>query len=126
MLSSPVVGDGLTALFWEDRWLEGSRIQDIAPRVYAKVPPRKRHGLTVQTAIQEGFWPRNINPNLDLDELREYVNLWHRVAIIQHQPDSLDMLSWAWESNGTFYVRSAYAAKFVGRVVSPTADFSWR
>ncbi|XP_073358163.1 uncharacterized protein [Aegilops tauschii subsp. strangulata] len=49
----------------------------------------------------EGSWPLDIT-NLDLDELREYVNLWHRMAIIQQQPDSPDMLSWACESNGAF------------------------
>jgi hypothetical protein len=33
-----VVGDGASTLFWKDRWLNGQRIEDIAPTVHALVP----------------------------------------------------------------------------------------
>lgn len=36
-----------------------------------------------------------------------------------------DEVRWAWESNGQYSVRSAYAAKFVGREVVPYAEFAW-
>ena len=36
-----VVGNGLTAKFWEDRWLQGRSISEIAPQLYACVPKRR-------------------------------------------------------------------------------------
>ena len=37
-----------------------------------------------------------------------------------------DTVRWSWESNGQFLARSAYAARFSGRQVSPTAGFIWQ
>ena len=34
------LGDGKNTLFWEDRWLMGSRIQELAPRLYDRIPAR--------------------------------------------------------------------------------------
>jgi uncharacterized protein YodC (DUF2158 family) len=38
--TSMVVGNGESALFWEDRWLDGTSIKKMAPEVYALVPNR--------------------------------------------------------------------------------------
>lgn len=94
--------------------------------MYARIPLRKRNNMTVARAIQEGEWPRDIGQNLDADTLREYINLWHQVAVIQLDPATPDRLRWAWENKGEFSVRSAYAAKFMGREIIPTAEFTWR
>lgn len=32
--------DGSTTLFLEEQWLDGMRIEDMAPHLYAKVPQR--------------------------------------------------------------------------------------
>ena len=32
------VRDGRQALFWEDRWLEGFRIGEVAPAIYSRIP----------------------------------------------------------------------------------------
>ena len=36
------LGDGHKALFWEDRWLEGRALSDIAPNLYTAVGPRTK------------------------------------------------------------------------------------
>lgn len=36
------IGDGRTAPFWEDRWLTGYRIQELAPVVYDRISKRTR------------------------------------------------------------------------------------
>lgn len=46
-----------------------------------------------------------------------------QVQLNQGVPDSI---VWAWEKDGAFSVRSAYAAKFWGRKVIPMADFTWK
>lgn len=33
------VGNGQASIFWEDRWLDGWRVQQIAPRLYDQVSP---------------------------------------------------------------------------------------
>lgn len=40
--------------------------------------------------------------------------------------EGADSIRWAWEPNGSYSVRSAYAANFMGREVAPYADFVWR
>jgi hypothetical protein len=36
--TSMVVGNGESALFWKDRWVDGRSIKEMAPEVYALVP----------------------------------------------------------------------------------------
>jgi hypothetical protein len=35
------LGSGERAKFWHDRWLDGSKVSDIAPNLAALVPPHK-------------------------------------------------------------------------------------
>jgi hypothetical protein len=42
------VGNGANTLFWKDRWLQGQRVADIAPRLLQVVPKRKINTRTVQ------------------------------------------------------------------------------
>ena len=42
-----VLGDGNTTLFWEDRWLEGHRIVEIAPLTYGRVRKKTRNTCTI-------------------------------------------------------------------------------
>ncbi|GJN36964.1 hypothetical protein PR202_gb25872 [Eleusine coracana subsp. coracana] len=50
------VGDGMTTLFWEDRWLHGQRIVDIAPRLHAVIAKRVVKKRTVAEALNEHLW----------------------------------------------------------------------
>ena len=42
-----MIGNGHTALFGEDRWLQGYRIQEVAPNIYAQVRRATRATRTV-------------------------------------------------------------------------------
>jgi hypothetical protein len=41
------VRNDTSTLFWEERWLEGQGIQELAPDLLAAVPARRRHKRTV-------------------------------------------------------------------------------
>jgi hypothetical protein len=41
------IGSGTSTLFWQDRWLHGKSIEDLAPRVLAVVPKRTVSSRTV-------------------------------------------------------------------------------
>lgn len=121
-----VVGNGRTALFWEERWLEGQRICEIAPAVYGRVSRRARRTQTVLAATSNHTWARDIGPDLTAGELEEFLRLWHKVSTVQLTEDSEDTVRWAWEQHGQFSAHSAYGARFMGLETSPTAAFTWQ
>jgi hypothetical protein len=50
------VGDGSNTLFWKDKWLDGKRIKDIAPAVYAMIPNRIINKRKVNEAMLNMLW----------------------------------------------------------------------
>lgn len=119
-------GNGENTLFWEDSWLQGNRIQDLAPNIYDMVAPRTKSSRTVRQALQDNTWAMDIGPNLGLHNINEYLQLWQRVSDVEIDDNGTDTIRWAWESNGSYSIRSAYAAKLLGREVAPYADFVWK
>jgi hypothetical protein len=78
-----VLGDGSSTLFWEDRWLDGRFLQDIAPDLLALIPrlPRKRR--TVREALVELSWITDITGALSSLALWQYVQLWIQLRDVQ-------------------------------------------
>ena len=70
------VGNGNNTLFWTDRWLHGCSIENLAPTVFACVPPRIRKNRTVAEALNNGEWPREIQGGLSWAGIREFLQLW--------------------------------------------------
>jgi hypothetical protein len=58
------VGMGNAALFWRNRWLDGSAIADFAPDVSAAVSPRLRRARTVAGALVNMQWIRDDSGSL--------------------------------------------------------------
>lgn len=48
---STVVGDGRSALFWSDRWIDGVSIWSLAPNLWAAVTPRVMNSRTVRDGL---------------------------------------------------------------------------
>jgi hypothetical protein len=48
------IEDGTNTLFWEDRWIAGQRIRDIAPAMVNMVPKQWIKKRTVNEALQNG------------------------------------------------------------------------
>ena len=104
----------------------GERVRDIAPSIYIRVPKRVRQSELVADALRDGSWARHVGTELSPEALDQYLLLWTCVSSITLDDDSQDSVTWTWESNGCFLTRSAYAARFSGRQVSPTAEFTWQ
>lgn len=120
------IGNGRSTLFWEDRWMNGSRIQELAPTVYGTIPNRIRRAKLVSDALQNDNWVGDIGPDLSLQALQEFLRLWPQVTDFQLTEGAEDVVRWTWEKDGNFSARSAYAARFMGLEVSPTAAFTWK
>jgi hypothetical protein len=50
------VGDGRSTLFWQDRWLLGQRMEDLAPPVFSLVPNRLMKRMIVVDALYCSSW----------------------------------------------------------------------
>jgi hypothetical protein len=108
-----ILGDGATALFWEDTWLDGGSIADIAPELYALIPRRPRKRRTVREALVDRSWIMDISGALQPIALWQYVQLWIRLRDV-HLTVEPDKLIWQWTADGQFSSRSCYNALFEG------------
>jgi hypothetical protein len=66
-----------------------------------------------------------VGPEMTAPMLMEYLHLWTEMDRVQLSPEANDSITWSWEKDGNFSTRSAYAARFWGREVVPTAQFTW-
>lgn len=113
--------NGQSTLLWEDRWLDGMRIQEMAPELYGMIPARIRQSRMVGQVAENGEWATDIGPNISGVVLQQFLELWPRVAAWEPAANMPDAITWSWEAHGEFSVRSAYACKFGGREVMPTS-----
>jgi hypothetical protein len=119
------LGNGERARFWRDRWLDGARLEDIAPNLTAMIPAHKAKVRTVKEGLT-GMWLRDYGPNLSEAALAEFFTLWQMLAVVHLVPDREDALRWAWTGDGAYSSKSAYRAFFVGRLRATTASQIWR
>ncbi|KAE8773750.1 hypothetical protein D1007_53990 [Hordeum vulgare] len=123
--TSAMVGNANETLFWEDRWLDGFTVCELAPGIYSRISKRIRRTRTVAEAVQSNTWAGDIGPDIEQGMLTEFLHLWSRITAFRVDEDAQDSLSWSWEKEGQFSARSSYAAKFMGLEVSPIAPFTW-
>lgn len=103
----------------------GSRIQDLAPRLYNRISTRARNSRTVHDALTSGAWARDLGPSIDHASLEQFMSLWPLVTATQLHEQGSDVVTWAWSKEGQFSASSVYQAKFWGLQVSPTATLTW-
>jgi hypothetical protein len=88
------VGDGLQSFFWTDNWLDGESLIDLAPKLILLVPPRIKKRRTVQQALHDQQWVRDITGGLSVLDIVEYLHLWGRLEGFQLQPQQADVVRW--------------------------------
>uniref|UniRef100_A0A453L5Y3 Reverse transcriptase zinc-binding domain-containing protein n=1 Tax=Aegilops tauschii subsp. strangulata TaxID=200361 RepID=A0A453L5Y3_AEGTS len=115
------IGDGQTALFWEDRWINGQSISEIAPALYNCIAKRHRKTRTVAQGIHGNSWASDIHGTVGINEIGQHVQVWQA---IEHflLSDAPDQLVWKWTISGTYTACSCYLATFQGS----TTCFSWK
>ena len=105
--TSMIIGNGQTALFWEDRWIGGKSVSEIAPKLYACIAKRRRKLQSVTDGLHAHAWTRDIHGNLGVHEIEQYLLLWRT---IEHTTlsDEPDQLIWKWSASSTYSARSCY------------------
>jgi hypothetical protein len=115
------VGMGNAALFWRNRWLDGSAIADFAPDVSAAVSPRLRRARTVAGALVNMQWIRDDSGSLSTQALSQYVVLWERIQGVQLIANVEDRFVWKWTATQQYSAASAYRAFFHDQCGLPVA-----
>jgi hypothetical protein len=88
------VGNGANTLFWTDNWLDGESLVDLAPALIMMVSPQIKKNRTVQQALQNRNWVRDITGGLSVIAIIEYLHLWDNLEDIQLLPEQEDVVRW--------------------------------
>lgn len=119
------VGNGSTALFWLDRWLQGRTIEETAPALWALVPKGVRKCCTVREALIERRWIPDIQGAMSPLALWQYVQLWIRLQDLGLS-EGPDTLRWRWTADGMYSAKSCYEFLFQGSIRSRSWRLNWR
>jgi len=110
------VGNGANTLFWKDRWIQGQRVADIAPRLLQVVPKRKINTRTVQEAITGRAWMSDIRGALSVGAIVDYLHLWNLLLTVELGQNVEDKHNFRLAANGKYSAKFAYEGFFIGSV----------
>jgi hypothetical protein len=119
------IGDGNTAKFWTDRWIDGQAITEIAPAVAELVSKRTRRAVTVSQGLQNNDWSRTLQGRLNGEALLQFLLLWPRITRFRLGTEP-DRLVWRWTVDGVYSAKSCYLASFQGSIISNTWELTWK
>ena len=119
------VGNGSNTLFWEDKWLDGKRIQDITPLVYALVPKRSSR-RTVLEALTGEKWTEDIQGEIGSSALIQYLELWDILNGVELNEEIPDKHIWRLSTSGKYTAKSAYDTLFQGAIFFEPYERIWK
>jgi hypothetical protein len=105
------IANGRNTNFCTDRWLQGQRIDHLAPNLFGAISNRARK-RTVHDALTNQQWISDIQGALTLAVLMEYLLLWDLLPEVDLQPDVEDIHIWQFSPSGQYSAKSAYEALF--------------
>jgi hypothetical protein len=86
-----MLGDGNTLLFWQDPWLDGRRVADMAPELLAVVPSSLQKSRTVASALAGNSWFRDVTCPRTIPVLVQFVELREQLQAIVLQEQTPDL-----------------------------------
>ncbi|CAN6316435.1 unnamed protein product [Urochloa humidicola] len=119
------LGNGERILFWLDKWIDGQSISQLAPGLFDCVPKRTKNTRTVAQALTDRRWTRDFRGGLSIPLLLEYIELSHRLALVQ-LTDTPDLFRWRWTADGIYSSASAYKKMHEGSIHLRGARRIWR
>ena len=107
------VHNGKQTRFWKDKWLGNSALKDQYPNLFNLVYCKY---VTVHTMLNGDSLNVSFRRNFTGNNLRDWMDLGHRVANIQLRVNK-DIGIWQLHKSGQFSVRSMYSALLDVRVL---------
>jgi hypothetical protein len=108
------IGNGCSTLFWEDRWIHGRNLKDLAPRLLAAVPRQIRNSRTVHTTLANRSWLNDIKGALTVEVLADFLDLWDAILTVNVNPQREDKHIFSFAHNGKYSAKVAYESLFIG------------
>jgi hypothetical protein len=115
------VGNGQTARFWTDSWLNGMTPKEIAPELF-KISVRKNR--SVKDALANGKWLQDLRFYLDDCHSSELQCLEELINEVQ-LTDATDEIIWTFGNKNYYTTRSAYQLQFIGAVNTDFKRIVW-
>ena len=120
------VGDGSKALFWKDRWIRGSTVDELAPLLVAKVKTQVINKRLVNDGLYLNNWMNDVNGDLDTEGLAQLIRLCEATMNFELHASEEDRMIWRWNTAGTYSASSAYAMMCDGGIGFQLADAIWK
>ncbi|KAM0835188.1 hypothetical protein ACQ4PT_063102 [Festuca glaucescens] len=94
------LGNGETAKFWSDRWLNGCAPKQLAPLCFSLAT---RKNLSMKEALSNGRWMRGLQKMSNEAQLDQFMHLW---SLLQHVnlTVSRDEIAWCISADGKYSV----------------------
>jgi hypothetical protein len=108
------IGNGSSTLFWQDRWVHGKNIEDLAPRLLAVVPKNIRNNWTVLEALTDIKWLTDIKGALTVGVFADLLDLSDVLHTIQLHPDMQDKHIFRFATHENYSAKVAYEGLFIG------------
>ena len=105
------VGNGDTARFWVDRWLDGQSVRAIAPHLFVAVDAAIIGVRSVRQALAGNAWVRDVTGVLTVPVISELLLLHNQLASLPPLCGFDDRLVWKWTTDCVYTTASAYKAK---------------
>ena len=120
------VGNGDTARFWVDRWLDGQSVRAIAPHLFAAVDAAIIGVHSVRQALAGNAWVRDVTGVLTVPVISELLLLHNQLASLPPLCGFDDRLVWKWTTDGVYTTASAYKALFLGLESFACGKIVWK
>jgi hypothetical protein len=118
-----ILGNGEKATFWTSRWLQGEAPASLYPTLFRH---SRRKNRTVKDAITSDKWVSDVDHNMTVQLIEEYLSLWARLQGVILLPQQEDRILWLHTSDCKYTASSAYRIQFAGMVKSMTAVNTWK
>jgi hypothetical protein len=125
-LATGIVGNGRRILFWLDRWVNGSRILEIAPEVAAAVSTRHKNTHLVADGLYMNNWVLDVQGNLSAAGYRQLIILWVLIRGVAIDEDEIDRFVSAGAASGKYTARETYKLLCQGGIRLAIAIPIWR
>jgi hypothetical protein len=116
------LGDGLTARFWFDSWMDGQAPFALMPGLFTASRRKQR---SVREALLNGRWVQDLRGRVSPALLPDFVRLWLAAERVHLTPGEPDCFTWLLSDSGSYSAASAYRLQFLGSTESPLVTSIW-
>jgi hypothetical protein len=121
-----IFGNGSKIKFWQDPWLDGYYMAELAPDLYQVVSCRRRRNCLVADAMVDGTWAHDVTGPCTVAIMMQFAFIHQRLQQVTLTAEQEDRWVWRWDSSGVFNVALAYQTLLIEQYPILGAKEVWR